>query len=147
MPLNLATMSPAARASSVTWLLAERKGLPAAPAAALFPRSAHSRDASGLGMKRVELALRHAAGQATQLDRNIVEPAGREAAIEVPQSRNDDAHDRNLDVGTGLVEDEKVEAFTLGEVHAGHHLLALVESAELRAEVRPHRRALPFGIR
>ena len=34
------------------------------------------------------------------------------------------------------VEDEEIETFSLGEAHASHHLLALVETAELRAEVR-----------
>ena len=83
-------------------------------------------------MKRIEIALRHRPVEPSELDRNIVEPAGREAAIEVPQARNDHPHHRNLDVGTGLVEDEEVEALALAEVHAGHHLFALIEAAELR---------------
>src|SRR5262245_50500256 len=54
----------------------------------------------------------------------------------MPQSRNDDAHDRNSDVGARLIEDEEVEALALSEVHAGGHLLTCVETAELRAEAR-----------
>ena len=44
--------------------------------------------------------------------------------------------DRHLNVRTSLIEDEEVQAGLLGEAHAGAHLLARVEIAELRAEVR-----------
>src|SRR6516225_7050411 len=54
----------------------------------------------------------------------------------MPQSRNDHAHDRDLDVRPGLIEDEKIETFTLCELHAGAYLGARVEAAELRAQVR-----------
>src|SRR5882757_4234789 len=90
---------------------------------------------SGLGVKRIELVFRQWPVSPSQLDRHIVKPARREAAIEMPQSRNDHPDDRDLDIGAGLIEHEEIEALTLGEVHAGGHLLARVEMAELRAEV------------
>src|SRR5713226_2847453 len=85
---------------------------------------------------RIELVFRQRPVSQSELDRNIVKPAGREAPIEVPQSRNDHSDDRDLDVGARLIEDEKVETLTLGKIHAGGHLLARIEAAELRAEAR-----------
>src|SRR5262245_59844900 len=89
---------------------------------------------SGMWKNRVELVLRQRPLAQPELDRNVEQPAGREAAIEMPQSRNDHAHDRNVDVGARLIEDEKIEALALRELHAGGDLLARVETAELFAE-------------
>ena len=61
-------------------------------------------------MKRIELVFRQRPVSQSELYRNIVKPARREAAIEMPQSRNDHPDDRDLDVGTRLIEDEEVEA-------------------------------------
>ena len=77
----------------------------------------------------------------SELDRDIVKPAGPELAIEMPQPRNDHAHDRRLDVGTRLIEDEEIEARALGETHAGLHLLARVELAEIRVGIGPDDRS------
>ena len=63
--------------------------------------------------------------------RNIVKPTKPEAAIEMPQSRNNHSHDRRLDVGTRLIEDEEIEARLLCEGDAGRHLFACVEMAKL----------------
>src|SRR6202042_3404193 len=104
------------------------------------PGSAQAAIASGVGVKRVELGFRQRVVEPSELYRDIVKPAGAEAAIEVPQSRNDHPDDRDLDIGPRLVEDEEIQARTLGDLHAGHHLLAPVETAELRAEVRSDRR-------
>jgi hypothetical protein len=90
---------------------------------------------SGLGVKRIEFVFRQRPVTQAKLDRNIVKPAGREAAIEVPQSRNDHSDDRYLDVGARLIKDEEVEAAALDEIHAGSHLLSRVETAESGAEV------------
>ena len=46
----------------------------------------------------------------SKLDRNIVKPARREAAIEMPQPRNGDPDNRGLDVGAGLIEHEEIES-------------------------------------
>jgi hypothetical protein len=91
-------------------------------------------------VKRIELGFRQRPVLPSELHRDVVEPAGCEAAIEMPQARNDHPGDRGFDIGAGLIEDEEIEALPLGEAHAGQHLLALVETAELRAEVRPDRR-------
>ncbi len=61
-------------------------------------------------MNRIELVFRQRPVPQSELDRNVVKPAGREAAIEMPQSRNDHAYDRDLDIGTRLIEDEEIEA-------------------------------------
>src|SRR6516165_5092210 len=138
MPLNRATMSPAVRGSIVTWLLSRAESIAGGDCRRLFFRGARTIGASGLGMKRIEIALRHRPVNPSQLDRHVVKPARREAAIEMPQPRNDHARDRDLDVGPGLVEHKEVEAFALDEIHTGHHLLALIEDPELGAEVRLH---------
>ena len=64
----------------------------------------------------------------------------------MPQSRNDHADHRNLDVGTRLIEDKKIEALSLGDVDAGHHLLARVEPAELQPK-SGRTAASPLGIK
>ena len=61
-------------------------------------------------MKRVELVFRQRPVPQSELDRDIIKPARREAAIEMPQSRNDHPDDRDLDVGARLVENEEIEA-------------------------------------
>src|ERR1700720_3478420 len=89
-----------------------------------------------MGEKRSELAFRQRPVAQSELDRNVVKPARREAAIEMPQSRNDHPDDRDLDVGPCLIEDEEVEASAPGDVDAGVDLLArVVERAELRAGI------------
>src|SRR5436305_10321951 len=75
-----------------------------------FPGARKPPRPSGLRMQRVELVLRDRPVAPSKLDRGIVEPAGREAAIEMPQPRNDHAHDRDLDIGPGLIEHEEIEA-------------------------------------
>src|SRR5262245_11188160 len=114
--------------------------LPAQPGALALFRERARKAPSGLGVKRIELVFRQRPVPPSELHRHIVEPARREAAVEMPQSWNDYPDDRDLDVGTRVIEDEEIETRALGEVYAGYHLLALVELAELRAEVRSHLR-------
>ena len=92
-------------------------------------------------MKRIELVFRQRPIAQSELDRDIVKPAGPKTAIEMPQPRNDHAHDRRLDVGTCLIEDEEIEARALGETHTGLHLLAGVELTEIGVETGPHNRS------
>src|SRR3984893_5475939 len=89
-----------------------------------------------MGVNRIELVFLKWPVTQSELYRHIVKPARRETAIEMAQSRNNHSDDRDLDVGTRLIEDKKIEARLLGEAHAGRHLLAGVEMAKLRAEVR-----------
>ena len=56
------------------------------------------------------------------------------------QSWNDDPHDRDLDIGTGLIENEEIESITLGKIDARHHLLALVETAKGQVAFRSNER-------
>ena len=91
--------------------------------------------ALGLGVKRVELVFRQRPISPSELDRNIVKATGTEAAVEMPQSRNDHSDDRDLDIRARLIEDKEIETRALGEIDAGSHLLARVEAAELRAYV------------
>src|SRR5262249_62173140 len=90
---------------------------------------------SSLGMKRIELAFRQRLVSPSELDRDIVKPARCEAAIEMPQSRDDHSGDRDLDVGARLIEDEEIEARALGQGHAGGHLRARVEIAQTRGKI------------
>ncbi len=71
----------------------------------------------------------------SKLDRNIVKTAGPEAPIEMPQSRNDDPHDRRLDIGPRLIENEEIEALPLGDRDAGGDLLIRIQAAELGIEL------------
>src|SRR5215468_4882973 len=92
-----------------------------------------------MGVDRIELALGPGLIEQSELDRNIVKPAGCETAVEMPQSWNDHSNNRNLDVGAGVIEDEKIEAGPFGKRHAGLHLPARIELAEVRTEARSDR--------
>jgi hypothetical protein len=81
-------------------------------------------------MKRVELLFRKRAVSPSKLDRDVIKSTGREAAIEIPQTRNGHSDDRDLDTGARLSEDGEIEAGALGDVHASGHLLARVENTE-----------------
>src|SRR5258707_11246594 len=90
-----------------------------------------------MGEKRSEFVFQKRPISQSEFHRNIVKSARSEAAIEMPQSRNDHSDDRDLDVGPRLIEDEEIEARARGDVDAGVDLLArVVERAELRAGVR-----------
>src|SRR5580704_10838890 len=95
------------------------------------PGARKSGHPSGVGVNRIELVLRQRRIAQSELYRNIVKPAGCETAIEMPQSRNDHSDDRDLDIGTRLIEDEEVEACSLGKAHAGGHLVTRIEMVEL----------------
>src|ERR1700692_5073865 len=95
---------------------------------------------SGMRMQRIELVFRDRRIAQSELDRHVVKPARCEAAIEMPQARNDHADHRRLDVGPRLVEHEEIETGALDDVDASKRLLARVETAELRVEARPDRR-------
>jgi hypothetical protein len=88
-----------------------------------------------LGVKRIELVFRGRPVAQPQLYWDIVKPARREAAIEMAQSRNNHADDRDLDIGTRLIKDQEIKSLSLCEIHACHHLLALVETAKIRVAV------------
>src|SRR5215204_5049738 len=124
--------------SSVTWPLslaeiADR----GAPLRFFMSRSCRARASvngiSGVWTKQIELAFRQRPVQPSKRDRDIVEAPRCEATIEMPHPWNDHPGDRNVDVGTGLIEDEKIEACSLGGLHAGRHLFARIETAEFRA--------------
>src|SRR5215813_2641525 len=93
-----------------------------------------------MGVDRIEFILRQRAISQPQLYWNVVKPARREAAIEMPQSRNDHPDHRDLDVRACLIEHEEIVALLLGDMHAGVHLLAHVETAELRTRARLNHR-------
>ena len=93
-----------------------------------------------MGMNRIELAFRQRPVAQSELDRNIVKPARREAAIEMPQSRNDHARRPGRRCRGASDRARGSRGPRAREVHAGGHLLARVEMAELRAEVRSDRR-------
>ncbi len=100
-----------------------------------------------MGVSRIELVFRKRPVSPAELDRNIVKPARRETAIEMPQSRNDHPDDRDLDVGTRLIEHQEIEAGSLGKRYAGGHLPAGVELVELQAGAMAGPAASPPGVR
>src|SRR5258706_7178179 len=92
-----------------------------------------ARNPKPLGMRehRVEFVFFELPVKPSKFDRNIIEAAGGETAIEMPQPRNDHSDDRHFDVRPRLIEDEEVQALTLGNPDAGGHLLIRFETAEL----------------
>ncbi len=87
-----------------------------------------------MGKKRREFAFRQRLISQSEFHRNIVKPARCEAAIEMPQSRNDHSDDGDLDVGPRLIEDEEIETCAPGDIDAGQHLVArVVEAPKSRA--------------
>src|SRR5262245_25082269 len=94
---------------------------------------------------RIEIAFQGRLVQPSEIDRNVIKPTGCEAAIEVPQSGDGHANDRNLDIGAGVVKKEEIEARSVDNVDAGQHLFARVEMAELRAKTRLKGRVAIWG--
>src|SRR5262245_36752525 len=105
-------------------------------------RAGKPKRASGLRVKRVELVLRERPVAPSKLDRHIIEAAGREASIKMPQAGNDHAHHGDLDIWARLIEHEEIEPGAPRDLHARGDLLAHIESAEFRGEVRTHRRSI-----
>src|SRR5262245_59736681 len=132
-----ATISPSERAWRVTCRPSRADRVAGAARRPRFIRGARKLERpSSLGMQRIELAFRQRPVSPSELDRDFVKPARCEAAIEMPQSRNDHSGDWDLDGGARRIEDEEIEARALGQFHAGGHLFARVEIAELRSKVR-----------
>ena len=84
-----------------------------------------------MGVNWIELVFRQRPVSQSKLYRNIVKPARPEAAIEMPHSRNDHSDDRDVDVGARLIEDEEIEALSLGGMDTGGHLFVRFETVEL----------------
>src|SRR5450755_3240333 len=63
-----------------------------------FPGARKPAQASGVGKEGREFVFRHRTIPQSQFYRHIVKPAGREAAIKVPQAGNDHPDHGNLDV-------------------------------------------------
>src|ERR1700692_4883867 len=94
-----------------------------------------------MGEKRREFALQPRPIEQSEFYRHIVKAGGCEAAIEMPQSRNDDPDDGHFDVGPGLIEDEEIETRAISDIDAGDDLIArVVERAELQVGTRLDRR-------
>src|SRR5689334_11496891 len=109
----------------------ENDGRTGAPGRPMGAGRAHAGRISRRGKVRVELALRYRAVAKSDLDGNIVQPAGREAAVEVPQRGNDYSDNGHPDVGAGLVQNKEIEALSLDEFDAGKHLRSVIELAEI----------------
>src|SRR5260370_42586611 len=93
---------------------------------------------SGLRTQRIEFLFGQRTIAPRELDRDIVKPARREAAVKMPQAWNDNPDHRHLDIGTRLIEDQKIQPRAPGNMNTRAHLLARLEPAELCARVRPH---------
>src|SRR6516162_5575652 len=63
---------------------------------------------SGMGWEGRQLLLRHRLVAQSKFHRHIVEPARREATIEMPHPGHDHPDHGNLDIRTGLVERHEV---------------------------------------
>src|SRR6185369_2111341 len=91
-----------------------------------FFRGARTKDPSGVRQERSELALQPRTIQQSKLQRNIVKPARREAAIEMPQAWDEHANNGDLYVGPRLVEHEEIVPCPGGDLDTGIHLIARV---------------------
>src|ERR1700693_2753706 len=106
-----------------------------------FPGTRKPDAPSGVWKERRKFAFRQRPIQPSELYRNIVKPARSEAAIEIPQCRNDHSDDLDRNGGPRLIEDEEIEAGSPGDVDAGVYLRTrIVDRAEFRAEARGGRR-------
>ena len=65
-------------------------------------------------MNWIELGLRQWPLSKSELYRNVVKPARREAAIEMPQSRNDNPDNGNAYIGTRLIENQEIQTLSVG---------------------------------
>ena len=91
-------------------------------------------------MKWIKLSFQQRSVPQSKPYRNIVKAARCEAAIKMPHPRNDHPDDRYVDVGTCLIENEKVEPLLSCELHTGEYLLALIQRGKAYTEVRPELR-------
>src|SRR5262245_22964099 len=94
---------------------------------ACFFREARTKDPpSGMWKERSEIAFQSRAIQQSKLQRNIVKPARREAAIEMPQARNEHPDHGDLDVGPRLVQYQEIISRAGGDLDAGIDLVARI---------------------
>jgi hypothetical protein len=83
------------------------------------------------GMNRIKLILGPGPVQQSELDRNLVKPAGCETPVEMPQSWNDHSSNRYAYIGSRVIENEEIVARSFGKRDASIHLLTSIEMAEL----------------
>ena len=92
----------------------------------LFPGSAHEPAFQVCGRNGVSSLSSRGRSSNPKLQRNIVKPARREAAIEMPQARNEHANDGDLNVGPRLVEHEEIVTCPGSDLDTGIDLIARV---------------------
>jgi hypothetical protein len=88
-------------------------------------------------MKWIELGFRQRPLSQSELDRDVVESAGRETAILVPQPGDDNPNHWNTNIRPRLIKDEKIESMALGERHAGMYLFAPTQAREIPGPGEP----------
>src|SRR5258708_38049324 len=79
---------------------------------------------SGLRMQRIEFLFGQRTMAPPELDRDIVKPARREAAVKIPQAWNDNPDHRHLDTGTRLIDAQQIPPHAPGHMNSPTHLLA-----------------------
>jgi len=99
---------------------------------------------SGVRKEGGQFAFQSWPVQQSELHRHVVEAAGREAAIEMTQARNQHPDDGNLDIGPCLVEHEEIIACTGGDLDAGNDLVPRIV-VQLEAWRRRDDRALAWS--
>jgi hypothetical protein len=70
-------------------------------------------------MERIEIGFPRRPLAQAKSERHLIEAAGSETAVKMPQPWNDHPDDGDLDVRTCLVEDKKIEPEALDELDAG----------------------------
>src|SRR5258708_8491835 len=78
---------------------------------------------SGLRMQRIEFLFGQRTIAPPELDRDIVKPARREAAVKKPPDWHDNADHRHLVIGTSLVAEHEIQPRAPRNMHARAHLL------------------------
>ena len=63
-----------------------------------------------MGVDGIKLILGPGLVQQSELDRNVIKPAGCKTAVEMPQSWNDHSSNRYSDVGARVIENEEIVA-------------------------------------
>src|SRR6185437_8516826 len=78
-------------------------------------------------MERVQTGLPQSPFAQAELDRHVIESPRSEAAMEMPQSRNNYPDNGNPDVRPGLIDNKEIQAATFGKLDASKDLVAPIE--------------------
>src|SRR5262249_34020373 len=123
-PSKLAVTRPSPCACKSTCALSRTDTTGAAAAFRFRFLAGARKETSGVRQERRQFVFPERLVEQAHPHRDIVQPARREALVEMPQSRREHAHHGDADVGPRLVEHEEIVPGPRGHLDAGLDLLA-----------------------